>query len=635
MASFDNPLESNPRIVSCYPAPPYEAFASSTMRGISGIYTSGAPVEVDALQDMACRLVHPVSNNPVLFLCGRLGLAQTQRSITDLSGSHQPIIDEASGLTLAANGAIFNDVDLTSRLTRLGRRLAINSNHEIILQAYAGFGLDFLRHLNGIFAFALYDKPHERLILARDRLGIKPLYWLRLPDRVLFGSEIKALLPYIPSPQLAPEALAQYLACDCSFGQKTLVNGIHRVLPGQALIVERNLNIQVLDYYWPDLVIVPRQDTYEDLAAEFDALIDQVMREHQRTNLPFGLFLSGGLDSSVLLALIASRQTRPVRTFSVGFTDVDVVSEIPAIEASVRRYSSDHTSIILSREALFSRVPYMIWAADDLVLDYAMLPVSWLAQAASQEVKVVFTGDGGDEVFAGNGYYRYPALLRALRALLVPGSGGYRVQTNWPLWQSQRVYSAPLFSMRKSAASTIGSMWRRMRPDWTFLTQRQVIDLQTFSAESLAPKVSGQPMAFDVEGRVPLLDYRIVEFGLALPDSLKIAPHQGKVFLRRWARRFYPAGYLDRPKCGFSVPMQGIWAGKRLDELGLRLRKNYAIREWFNVAGIDWLIQRQRTTGRMTRQLWALVQIALWHRIFIEDGGSAPPLEANLLDWVV
>jgi asparagine synthase (glutamine-hydrolysing) len=222
-----------------------------------------------------------------------------------------------------------------------------HSDSETILRAYAAWGLDFLPRLNGMFAFALYD---------RGRLGIKPLYVLRRPDRLLFGSELKVPLPACPAPELVPEALAQYLAYDYSSGPDTLVRGIQRRLPGQALIVERDLSARTLEY-WSPLKVKPRQDAYEDFAAEFDELMDQVMREHLRADVPFGLFLSGGVDSSLLLAQIARRQDRPVRSFSVGFAGTGDAGELPAAEAAARRYSAEHTPLLLEPDALLRRLP--------------------------------------------------------------------------------------------------------------------------------------------------------------------------------------------------------------------------------------------------------------------------------------
>jgi asparagine synthase (glutamine-hydrolysing) len=604
------------------------------MCGITGILTTGAPVEAEALGAMARRLAHRGPDDQGQFVEGPLGLAHNRLSIIDLCGGHQPIADCEAGLVLIANGEIYNYLELNEELARLGQRFDTHSDSETILRAYAAWGLDFLPRLNGMFAFALYDRGRGRgrLILARDRLGIKPLYVLRRPDRLLFGSELKALLPACPAPELVPEALAQYLAYDYSSGPDTLVRGIQRVLPGQALIVERDLSARTLEY-WSPLSVKPQWGSYEDFAVEFESLMDRVMREHLRADVPFGLFLSGGVDSSLLLAQIARRQDRPVRSFSVGFAGTGDAGELPAAEAAARRYSAEHTPLLLEPDALLRRLPHTVWAADDLILDAAMLPTSLLAQAAGQHCKVVFTGEGGDEVFAGYGRYRHPAAARALRALLAPGTGGFRTGTRWSWRESRKVYGPQLWATRGTQRVALASAWSAAPPGWTALMRAQYTDMKTMLADQLCPKMDRMLMAFGVEGRVPWLDHRVVEFGLALPDSLKIAPHQGKLFLKRWGRQFFPAEHLDQRKRGFSVPVHRFLSGSLLDDLARRLPRHPALQPWFRPAGIAGLIHRQKTAGNATHELWALLQIALWHRIFIEGDGSPPPLDADPAEW--
>lgn len=603
------------------------------MCGITGIYTSGTPVDEAALRDMSRRLAHRGPDGQGVYVEGPVGLAHKRLAIIDLEGGHQPLVDRDRNLVLIANGEIYNHLELRRELIRQGCRFSTHSDSETILHAYAVWGIDFLRHFHGMFAFALYDGRRGRLILVRDRLGIKPLYVLRRPDRILFGSELKALLPHCPVPELLPEAMVQYLACDYSSGSNTLVKGIRRVLPGQALIVERDLTEHTVDY-WSPLSVAPRRGAYQDFAAEFDSLMDQVMREHLRTDVPFGLFLSGGLDSSLLLAQIARHQDRPVRTYALGFAGAGTACELPAAETAARLYGAEHTSWVLDPETLMRRLPHTVWAADDLILDHALLPTSLLAQTAGRERKVVFTGEGGDEVFAGYGRYRHLAAVRALRALLAPGTGGFRTRTHWSWAHSRKVYSPPLFSARGAQRAALVAAWAATPVGWTALMRSQYTDLRTLLADSLCSKVDRMLMAFGVEGRVPWLDHRVVEFGLSLPDPLKIAPHEGKVFLRRWARQFFPDEHLDRPKRGFSVPVQRLLTGPLLGELAQRLPRNPALRHWFNPSGLDWLIQHQKATGKATHALWSLLQIALWHRIFIEGDGSPPPLDADVLDWL-
>lgn len=582
--------------------------------------------------DLSNRLAHRGPDGQRWLVEGPCGLAHNRLSIIDLEGGHQPMSTGDGGLTLVANGEIYNYRALRAELAGLGHQFSTHSDCEVILHAYAAWGMDALPKLHGMFAFALYDRHAGRLVLARDRLGIKPLYWTRLPGRILFGSEIKALLPQVPCPELAPETLAQYLGYGFGSGTATAVRGIQRVLPGQALVIERDLTAQATEY-WSLSTLRGRRASYEALAEEFEPLMDTVMQEHLQADVPFGLFLSGGVDSSLMLALAARHYGERLRTFSVGFSDA-ARNELPDAEATARRFGTDHTSLMLDREALRDRFAHMVWAADDLVLDHAMLPTSLLAEAARHEVKVVITGEGGDEVFAGYGRYRKPLLLRTLRSWASPGTGAFRFRGAWPKAWAGQVYADGLYQARAAERASLGAAWQSAPRAWDWQTRCQYTDLRTELADALLPKVDRMLMAFGVEGRVPLLDHRVVEFGLALPGELKTAPHQGKLFLKRWARKFLPDGLLDQRKSGFTVPMGGLLDATLLGHLAQRLPRNPALLGHFKPAGIEWLIHKQRTEGGAAQHLWALVQIALWHRLFIEGGGTPPPVRSALLDWL-
>lgn len=603
------------------------------MCGIAGVLTSGAAVEEQMLRSMSMRLAHRGPDAQGFFIEGPCGLAHNRLSIIDLTGGQQPIHSPDGNLVLIANGEIYNYLELTEELVRLGCHFATHSDSEVILHAYAAWGLEGLRRLHGMFAFALYDRAAGRLILARDRLGIKPLYWTRLVDRVLFGSELKALLPYCASPELQPEALVQFLGNGHCSGTLTPVRGVNRLPPGHLLVLERDLTMKTVEY-WSPLSIAPRQGDYESFAAEFDLLMAQVMTEHQRADVPFGVFLSGGVDSSLMLALLARHHGGSLRTFSVGFTDESVHSESADAAATAQHFGVEHTTLLLDPVALAGRIPHMVWAADDWVLDFAMLPVSLLAERVSRELRVVITGEGGDEVFAGYGRYRHPAALRWLRSGLAPGTGGFRIHGNWTAHHARRVQAQVLQQVRRAERRPLIAAWQESPASWSDLMCCQHVDIRTELADALLPKVDRMLMAFGLEGRVPLLDHRVVEFGLALPDDLKIAPHRGKVFLRRWARQFLPAEILERPKRGFSVPMSRLLEKRTLDELALRLPRNPVLGEYFRPAGIEWLIRSQAKEGKLATPLWGLILIALWHRIFIEGDGSAPPLQSDLLDWL-
>src|SRR5215471_4844255 len=351
------------------------------MCGIAGILMRHGPADEAALRRMAVALAHRGPDDVGIHLAGSLGLTNTRLSIIDVRGGHQPMVDER--LALVANGEIYNFVELRPALEARGRRFQTGSDSEIILHAYALDGLPALASLHGMFAFALYDLATRELVLARDRLGIKPLYYAELPDRLLFASELKALLAVWPrEPELEPRALVEFLQHRFNTGETGLVHGIRRLAPGTALVVDTALHLRE-HRYWSPLELRPRRIRLEEAVEEFEPLIRRVMIEHLRADVPYGLFLSSGVDSGSLLALITELSGRPVRTFSIGYGDVRASDELGPAASVARRFGAKHTEVILDRKAVFRRLPYTMWSTDDLLHDYASLPTSFLAERAA------------------------------------------------------------------------------------------------------------------------------------------------------------------------------------------------------------------------------------------------------------
>ncbi len=403
-----------------------------------------------------------------------------------------------------------------------------------------------------MFALALHDAGRGELVLARDRLGIKPLYYAQLPDRFLFASELKALLAVWPgASELDPGALVQFLQSRFNSGEASLVRGIRRLAPGTALVVDAALNLRT-HRYWSPLDVRPRPRDFDRAAEEFEPLFRQVMLEHLRSDVPYGLFLSSGVDSGVLLALVSELTGQPVRTFSIGYGDSG--DELGSASAIARRFGAAHTEIVLDRDAVFRRLPHSIWSADDLLHDYACLPTSFLAERAGRELKVVLTGEGGDEVFAGYGRYRRSPVQRWVTNLLAPGSGGFRTRGYWRKDWTRQVFGAEMSAAAPSWRTPFVTAWQATPRTWTDVMRCQYTDLETYLADDLLVKADRVLMGFSLEGRVPFLDHRVVEFGLSLPDALKIRRRDGKLFLRRWAERRLPREHLWRRKRGFYVP---------------------------------------------------------------------------------
>lgn len=604
------------------------------MCGITGLSLYIDIPDGDMLQRMGGQLAHRGPDDSGLFIKDTTGLAHTRLSIIDLAGGHQPLFARQDSLVLIANGEIYNYIELRTQLESLGHYFKTHSDCEVILHAYAEFGLDFIEKLYGMFAFALYDCIEKRLILARDRLGIKPLLIAHHSNGLAFGSEIKSLLPsFTKSPEINPAGLLQYLQNQFSNGQTTILKNVERVLPGEALCIESG-RITKRWQYWSALDTSPLKVGSDEARERFDELMETVMRQHMRSDVPFGLFLSGGVDSSIVLALLSRYKSEAVRTFSVGFPDTPAGSELPVAQMLANHFGSRHTSFTPDRDAMFFRLPCSIWAADDLMRDNANLPTLMLAEEASQELKVIFSGEGGDEVFAGYGRYRMPRIERWAKNLLAPGSGGFRTHGTFRGGRPRELFSDALLSSPGAAREPFIHAWQQTPGSWSDLQCMQYTDIVTALPDNLLVKVDRMLMSWGIEGRVPFLDHRIVEFGLALPDRLKVEGRQGKAFLRHWAERYLPHDHLWTRKKGFIVPIAEWLTGDILSRLEVTLPDNPAVQTWFKPAGIRRLIRQQQEKGNVSRQLWAIFQFAIWHRILIENDGKRPSANQDPVEMI-
>ncbi len=604
-----------------------------TVCGIAGYYLKTPDVNRTRLEEMARRLAHRGPDGRGFHTAERIGLAHTRLAIIDLAGGAQPLYNEDGRICLVANGEIYNYLELRQELEALGHRFATHSDCEIILHAYETWGEDCVSRLLGMFAFALYDARSEELLLVRDRLGIKPLYFATGPEGIGFASELKALLPWIGHPAVAPAGLAQYLQNNFSCAPQTLLAGVQKLPPGELLKIAPDGSSRQQRYWSP--LQTRRVDLPLDAALEqFDTLINQVIEIHLRSDVPFGLFLSGGVDSSVLTALIARRLQEPLRTFSIGFPETSVHNELATAAMVAGRFATRHTACEARADELLERLPHGVWAADDLTADYANLPVSLLAERAGRELKVIFSGEGGDEVFAGYGRYRAPLLKRWLRELRYPGSGGFRTGGMFSN-EMESLFKPELAQALRDWRAPFARAWNEPPKTWTRLMRMQYVDMATWLPDDLLIKADRMLMAWGLEGRVPFLDHRLVEFGLGLPDAFKIKGRNGKRFLKLWGERFFPKAHLWGRKKGFTVPVRDWLKGERLDKLDRALAASPGITAWFDPPAVSQLIERHRRRGDRGAPLWALLNFALWHRIIVENNGNAPPARQDPFNYLL
>lgn len=590
------------------------------MCGIAGIYSVSADVPQAALAQLAAALQHRGPDATGYHHTARLGLVHTRLSIIDLAGGNQPLYTQDRQLCVVANGEIYNHIELRATLEARGHVFSTHSDCETILHAYREYGDDFVRHLFGMFAFALYDVARERLLLARDRLGIKPLFIQVDSAGVVFASEIKALLPAGAPAPIEADALLQYFHSNFISGAHTIAAGVEKVLPGELLEIRAG-RISARRRYWQLRDVEPLDISYAEAATRFDDLMETVIRQHLRADVPFGVFLSGGVDSSTLVALIRRYSDQPLHTYAVGFPGAAVNNELAAARRVAEQFHTRHTELALSERELLAVLPDTIAVSGELMADYANLPTWLLARRASQDVKVVLSGEGGDEVFGGYGRYRAPRIKRLWQALQHPGSGGYRTRG-----LAKSVSVADLFSSgdpQRIARSPFIQAWREANPRWSDLARMQYTDIATWLVDDLLVKADRMMMAHGVEGRVPFLDHRVVEFGLALPDRLKVEGRTGKVFLRRWAEQLLPKDHLWSKKKGFTVPVGEWLRGERMRQLADIALRHPAVAGRFNSPALARLLAAQAAAGSQSEFVWAQLQYCLWHERFVEGQAGA------------
>lgn len=601
------------------------------MCGIAGIIMRSGPPDAGALQRAAALLHHRGPDDAGVHLEGRVGLAHTRLSIIDLGGGHQPIHSDDGRYILVANGEIYNYVELRESLIRAGRRFVTESDSEVILHLFAEHGIEGLSDMQGMYAFALYDRLEDRLLLGRDRLGIKPLFVARLPDRLVFSSELKAILPLLPhAPQIHTPALVEFFHNQFNTGRPSIIAGVERLPPGHHLSVDAGHRIEGAAY-WSLENIVPWSGTLDEAREAFDSLFTDVLRIHQRSDVPYGLFLSGGLDSGTLLGTLAPRTGYRLRTYSVGFDGVKG-DEAEAAGSIAGVFDTEHETLRVSLDDLRGRIVQSTWVCDDLMRDYAVLPTLALSEVAARDLKVVFTGEGGDEVFAGYDRYRKSAAARLIAGILRPGSGGFRTRSQigrrWASLAGPHLTQNPTDFRRPFIDA-----WRAAPRQWSSVRKSQYTDMRTALVDNLLVKVDRSTMAFGLEARVPFLDHRVVEFGLSLPDDFKIRGTTGKLLLRQWSEKYLPSAHLRRKKRGFHVPIGDLLNEDFVTRLGQKLRAHPAVRDWFLPDGVTALAAAPPSSTR-NRALWSLMQFAIWHRLFIDRPGQVPAAGEDPLAWL-
>lgn len=584
-----------------------------------------------------------------------VGLGMRRLSIIDIQGGRQPLHNEDGTLQVILNGEIYNYQELRRELEARGHRFYSHADTEVLVHLYEEYGDDCVQHLRGMFAFALWDENRQRLLLARDRLGIKPLYYTEAGGRFAFASELKVLLqlPEVPR-TLNWGAVGHLFAALSTPAAESILAGVHKLEPAHRLVLERGASPRV-SCYW-DVHFDPDYRHDEAYFAEgLRALLEESVALHMVSDVPVGAFLSGGLDSSTVTALMARQSARPVKTFSIGFQE-QAYDEAPYARRVAGQFGTEHFELTLHPDIERS-LNDIIWCLDEPFGDSSAIPTYMVSKLAAEEVKVVLSGDGGDELFAGYEKYqvearerRYESLPLPLRRLmgfvgdrLPEGAKGRNFLRHFSLSGTQRYLDAvTLFRVDQrqrlfagDAAQMIlatdpwreaGAFFSGRGEDW--LSALQHWDLKSYLPLDILTKVDRMSMAHSLEARVPLLDHKLVEFAATIPPEFRLRDGESKSIFKRAMRGILPDEIIDRPKHGFAVPLGAWFRGKLTGFVhDLLLSETSRQRGIFSPGYIEQLLAMHRRGRQYDLHLWTMICFELWCRAFLD---AAPePLPAS------
>ena len=636
------------------------------MCGIAGIMQFGrdARVDRDTLRQMCAVMAHRGPDDDGFFVSGAVGLGMRRLSIVDLATGHQPISNEDETAWIVFNGEIYNHAELRPQLQAKGHRYRTHSDTETIIHLYEEYGRDCVRHLRGMFAFAIWDTKKKRLFIARDRLGIKPLYYRLTSDSLVFGSEIKVVLAEGAQPEFHRQVLPEYLAFGYVSGAETFYDGIRKLMPGHTMEVDSEGRVSI-EPYW-DLPLTAEDSTHNETyyVEQYRDLLEQAVNSHLMSDVPLGVFLSGGVDSSAVAALMTKLRRAPVETFSVGYAE-DTYSELPYARIVAEHLHSVHHEVLVSRQQFFDALPQLIWHEDEPIAWPSSVPLYFVARLARERVKVVLTGEGSDETLGGYARYAFTlknALLDRYYRGLVPGvvrryirdaiqdssftligAPLRRKLAHTPLardgnsWaslyfdnflcafsesQQQSLLADEVIAEFKAGAPYRSSLeyWDRSSGD--MLQRLLYTDIKTYLIELLM-KQDNMSMAASIESRVPFLDHLLVEFAANIPRRFQLRGLSGKRILKKAVQDLLPHSILYRAKLGFPTPWSRWLAGPQLQALrDLLLEPRSLERKLFKPASIARLFDEHKA-GHVDHcdRIWRLLNLELWHRVCVEGDG--------------
>jgi len=626
------------------------------MCGIAGMMSfDQQPVSLDQLQAMCAAISHRGPDEEGFYVGQGVGLGIRRLSIIDLKTGHQPVHNEDGTIWVVFNGEIYNFRELQTQLKDLGHTFYTATDTEVIVHLYEEYGGHCVEHLRGMFAFALWDGRRRQLLLARDRLGIKPLHYAVVGGRLLFASELKALLQV---PEL--ERKLNWSSVNHVFTflttppSESIIEGIRKLEPGHFLIASPGKDL-LTERYWELRFEPDYRRPEEEFVEELRELLQESVSLHLVSDVPLGAFLSGGIDSSSVVATMARMTSRPVKTFSIGFHE-GVYNEVEYARVVAERFGTEHHELILEPDVQ-KVIEDLAWYLDEPFGDPSAIPTYMVSKLASEHVTVVLSGDGGDELFGGYDKYvveererRYPvppvarAVLGMISAMMPEGMRGRNFVRHFSLAGFERYLDAVTLFKRDAQKKLFSSEafeqlancdpWRLAadhllnghagKADWLSAVQR--FDLKGYLPLDILSKVDRMSMAHSLEARVPLLDHKFVEFAARIPPELRLRNGTTKYLFKRAMRGILPDAIIDRPKHGFAVPL-GCWFRGQLGDFlrELLLSETSRRRGILNTAYVEQLVQRHENGRPLDLHLWTLISFELWCRTFLDRRPGNPP----------
>jgi asparagine synthase (glutamine-hydrolysing) len=629
------------------------------MCGICGVVdlNSSECVNSEIIRHMCQSLTHRGPDDEGYYEKDGISLGMRRLSIIDIVQGHQPISNEDKTIWIVFNGEIYNFQELKLNLEKTGHIFSTSSDTEVIVHLYEELGIGCVNHLNGMFAFAIWDQKKRQIFIARDHLGIKPLFYCYQKNRLIFGSEIKAILefPHIEQ-EIDLKALDQFLSIEYILAPRTIYTGIKKLPPGHFLIFnDRGLYIK---RYW-EVNAAPIHLDRSSYIEQARSLLSDAIKKQMVSDVPLGAFLSGGIDSSSVVAYMSQASVEPIQTFSVGFEDT-TYNELPYSREVASRFGTRHHEEILFPD-IQSLLVKLVTHFDEPFGDFSIFPTYLVSTVARKYVKVALSGDGGDEVFGGYDTYLansmdhiYKRLPGFIRSNLLPrimdsipprpvkkgviNKAKRMVEgasldpclqhVRWMIFANQKtrenMYHPDFFNaLDEWSILPVFSDYFDQAKDFSPLAQQQYVDIKTYLADDILVKVDRMSMATSLETRVPLLDYRLVEFALNIPDGLKIARGKTKIILREAVQHLLPSKVLKKPKEGFSIPLKD-WLRGPLKPVMMDLIGPESIRRqgYFNHETVSKMIEdHMNQRANHSHRLWALMVFEIWRQNAFRTAG--------------